>query len=123
MTDKEIRPSAFKGCVTDEPFSNYTLNVGPGKLTTSHCLTRSLSDGAKKFMTSSAVSTLSKSSTFEVFRTQLEAVSDDGHVMLGGEMSSAYSSPGGEYLHHNLLFLTLNTLAKRPSFLLAPRQR
>ncbi|KAH9484984.1 Tyrosinase P [Psilocybe cubensis] len=102
MKDKEIRPSAFKGCVDNGPFADYTLHVGPGKLRTSHCLTRSISDGAKKFMSSSAVSTLSKSSTFEVFRTQLEAVSDDGHVMIGGEMSSPYSSPGDPlfYLHH-----------------------
>ncbi|PPQ83625.1 hypothetical protein CVT25_006310 [Psilocybe cyanescens] len=119
MTAKEIRPSAFQDCIHTGPFANYTLNVGPGKLTTPHCLTRSITDSAKKYLTSSAIASLRKLTAFEVFRTQLESVSDNGHVMIGGEMSSAYSSPGGKHFIQIEFFMTINViLAIDPLFYL-----
>ncbi|PPQ83615.1 hypothetical protein CVT25_006300 [Psilocybe cyanescens] len=109
-TDNRIFPEAFRGCLEDGPFANYTLSVGPGKLATNHCLTRGHNNDAKKYLTSAAEANVTRSPNFEVFRVQLEGepittdhrMHDGGHDAIGGEMSNFYSSPGEPlfYLHH-----------------------
>ncbi|KAF8155716.1 tyrosinase [Crassisporium funariophilum] len=109
-TSKLFDPESFVGCVPDGPFSTYTLRLGPGIMVTEHCLTRGIDNKYKKYITSSAVANTTKSSTYELFRIELEGapvtphhkMHDGGHLAIGGEMSNFYSSPGDPlfYLHH-----------------------
>lgn len=99
-----IFPEAFKGCVMDGPFKDLKLHVGPGFLITDHCLTRGIDETMKKYLTSAAVANITSSPTFETFRIQVEGepitpdhrVHDAGHIVIGGDMSNFYSSPGGK---------------------------
>lgn len=99
-------PNAFIGCVQDGPFSSYILRLGPGKLITDHCLVRGLNDTYKQFFTSSAVANATRLPTFELFRVELEGkprtpiykMHNGGHVSIGGEMTTFYSSPAGRSL-------------------------
>ncbi|KAF8954699.1 hypothetical protein BDZ97DRAFT_1927844 [Flammula alnicola] len=109
-SDNRVIVPAFRGCVRDGPFANYTLRLGPGKLITEHCLTRGINNDARKYLTSSAMANATKLPTFELFRIELEGepitsdhrMHDGGHIAVGGEMSNFYSSPGDPlfYLHH-----------------------
>ncbi|KAH9484983.1 Tyrosinase P [Psilocybe cubensis] len=110
-TDNRIFPEAFRGCVVDGPFANLTLSVGPGKLVTTHCLTRGDNeDAARKYLNAAAEANVTRSANFEVFRVEIEGepvtsdhrMHDGGHDAIGGEMSNFYSSPGEPlfYLHH-----------------------
>lgn len=103
-------PSKFKGCVGDGPFANLTLHMGPGKLNTTHCLTRGIDNTLRVRLNSAAVANTTKQRTFEDFRVQLEGqpvtdsprIHDGGHFSVGGDMSNFYSSPGGKsaLFHH-----------------------
>ena len=99
-----IRPLAFRGCVQDGPFANYTLRLGPGQLISDHCLTRGLNDTASLFLNTTAIDYLMTLPTYDQFHLELEGspafapdhrAHDGGHVAVGGEMSNFYSSPGG----------------------------
>lgn len=103
--DNRLAPSAIHGCVRTGPFANYTLNLGIGQHSTSHCLTRGITDSVKKHLTSSVVASATESADFEAFRMKIEGkagtndykMADGGRMAVGGEMSSDYSGPGGEY--------------------------
>ncbi|KDR79915.1 hypothetical protein GALMADRAFT_1169475 [Galerina marginata CBS 339.88] len=108
--DSRITPEVFRGCVQDGPFANYTLNVGPGKLITQHCLVRGFQDSFSKYLTTAAVTNTTNLLTFDDFRKEVEGhpftddfrMHDGGHVAVGGEMSNFFSSPGDPlfFLHH-----------------------
>ncbi|KAF9553969.1 tyrosinase [Agrocybe pediades] len=112
--DSHIFPDAFRGCVQDGPFAYYTLNLGPGKLATEHCLVRGFNTtAATRYLTPQQVANTTKQETFETFRIELEGgdqtpdrkIHDGGHISVGGDGSNFYSSPGDPifYLHHTNL--------------------
>jgi len=98
------------GCITDGPFANYNLSLGPGTAVTNHCLQRGFNQFAPPFLNSTSVANTMAMSTFETFRIELEGtpitpifkIHDGGHLAIGGEMVDRYSSPGDPlfYLHH-----------------------
>ncbi|KJA25575.1 hypothetical protein HYPSUDRAFT_53099 [Hypholoma sublateritium FD-334 SS-4] len=98
-----IFPEVYHGCVQDGPFANLTLHLGPGEHKTTHCLVRGIGNENSIFLNSTAVANATKSTTFEVFRVQLEGrpatlearMHDGGHVAVGGDMSNIFSAPGG----------------------------
>lgn len=106
----ELFPETFVGCVQDGPFASHKLHIGPGKLSTDHCLVRGLNDTYKGFLTSEAVAQTMEQPTFELFRVQLEgggsnpypAQHGSGHLIVGGDMGNLFSSPGDPlfHLHH-----------------------
>jgi tyrosinase len=102
-----IHPDAFRGCVEDGPFANYTLKLGPGLFVTDHCLTRGFNDTTTRYLNSSTIARTMSLPTFPEFALQLEGspafapdhrAHDGGHVAVGGEMSNFFSSPGGKRL-------------------------
>nr|ATU82297.1 tyrosinase [Macrocybe gigantea] len=97
------------GCVANGPFRNYTLSLGIGQVVNDHCLTRNFRKDVLPFLTMMQVANTTKQPTFEQFRTELEGdpastpkIHDSGHLVIGGDMSDLYSSPGDPlfYLHH-----------------------
>ncbi|KAJ7182777.1 tyrosinase [Mycena crocata] len=108
-----VAPGAGGGCVTDGPFASYNLSVGPGTNVTNHCLQRALNDNIRGFLSSARIADVTRQSTFEAFRIELEGapvtetmrLHDGGHNAVGGEMGDRYSSPGDPlfYLHHAFL--------------------
>ncbi|KAF9038245.1 tyrosinase [Panaeolus papilionaceus] len=108
--ENRIFPEAFHGCVQDGPFANVTLHYGPGKYVTDHCFTRGVNDTMKPYLNSAAVANATAQPNFELFRIEIEGepitptnkAHDGGHIMIGGEMSNFYSSPGDPlfFLHH-----------------------
>ncbi|KAF9478987.1 Di-copper centre-containing protein [Pholiota conissans] len=108
--DQLVFPEDFRGCVQDGPFANYTVTLGPGKLKTTHCLTRGISNENAQYLTSKALANITSQPTFALFRVQLEGrpitptprIHDGGHFAVGGEMSNFYSSPADPlfFLHH-----------------------
>jgi tyrosinase len=109
----------FKGCIRDGPFADLTLRMGPGKLNTTHCLTRGIDNTLQVRLNSAAVANTTKQHTFEDFRVQLEGqpvtdtprMHDGGHFAVGGDMSNFYSSPGGRsaFFHFTLRMKERNT--------------
>lgn len=104
LSANKIVPSTFRGCVRNGPFANYTLNLGPGKLATRHCLTRGITNSGRKYLSSTSVAAITKVATYDTFRAQLEGQAGTSNVKMfeagqdavGGEMGNAYSSPGGK---------------------------
>ncbi|KAF4613661.1 hypothetical protein D9613_007461 [Agrocybe pediades] len=95
--DSRIFPDAFRGCVQDGPFANYTLSLGPGKLVTEHCLVRGFNTtAATRYLTPEQVANTTKQETFETFRIELEGgdqtpdrkIHDGGHISVGGDGSN-----------------------------------
>ena len=111
FASSRIKPTAWKGCVGDGPFKDYTLHFGPGQLVTDHCLTRDIRDDASIYLNSTAMANATRLPTFELFRIELEGepitpdhkMHDGGHYGVGGEMSNFYSSPGGKLPRISLL--------------------
>ncbi len=103
LPEELIFPEVYRGCVQDGPFANLTLHLGPGEHRTTHCLVRGIGNANSVFLNSTAVANATKSTTFEVFRVQLEGrpltlearMHDGGHVAVGGDMSNLFSAPGG----------------------------
>ncbi|KAF8905207.1 tyrosinase [Gymnopilus junonius] len=110
-----IMTTAFVGCVMDGPFSreNFIIHLGPGRLITSHCLVRGVDNKYDKFLNSEAVGRALSQPTFEKFRVELEGTPSiehpnehgSGHLVIGGDLSNLYSSPGDPifFLHHSNL--------------------
>ena len=109
-------PSA-NHCVTDGPFSTYTIPLGPGNVVNDQCLSRNFSDFALPFITSKAVRNATIQPTFEIFRVELEGrphpapikPHSGGHVAVGGVLSDLYASPGGNVLQ--VIFVLRNTMS------------
>lgn len=126
--DSRIFPDAFRGCVQDGPFSNYTLSLGPGKLATQHCFTRGIKESFTRYLSAAEVANATKLPTFELFRIELEGepvthdhkMHDGGHIAIGGEMSNFYSSPGGKPFLVLLLYSSHSDY--RPFVLPPPRK-
>ncbi|KAJ7318949.1 tyrosinase, partial [Mycena albidolilacea] len=105
-----VAPGAGGGCVTDGPFAAYNLSVGPGTNTTDHCLQRAFNDNIRGFLSSEKIAEVTRQTTYEAFRTELEGapvtetmrLHDGGHNAVGGEMADRYSNPIF-YLHHAFL--------------------
>ena len=103
LPEELIFPEVYRGCVQDGPFANLTLHLGPGEHRTTHCLVRGIGNEKSVFLNSTAVANATKSTTFEVFRVQLEGrpltlearMHDGGHFAVGGDMSNLFSAPGG----------------------------
>jgi len=108
--DSRINATAFLGCIQDGPFKDYQLSLGPGKLVTTHCLTRGIDPTDRIYLNSAAVKNTTDCPTYETFRIELEGepitpthkMHDGGHAGVGGDMSNFFSSPGDPifYLHH-----------------------
>ncbi|KAF9558276.1 tyrosinase [Agrocybe pediades] len=108
--DSRINATAFLGCVANGPFKDYKLSLGPGKLITTHCLTRGIDPSDRIYLNSAAVKNTTDLPTYEEFRIELEGepitpthkLHDGGHAAVGGDMSNFFSSPGDPifYLHH-----------------------
>ncbi|EAU89028.1 hypothetical protein CC1G_09997 [Coprinopsis cinerea okayama7 len=103
-----------QGCVDTGPFSNITVNLGPGTAIGPHCLLRGINEGMKSSLTSANVDIVMQQTEFEVFRTVLEnggrgsagmGIHGGGHGVVGGEMMDPFSSPADPlfYLHHGNL--------------------
>jgi tyrosinase len=90
------------GCVTDGPFTLYTISLGPGHALNHTCLTRGFDESMISFITSKEVANTTKQPTFEQFRVELEGNGplvkphNAGHRVVGGVMADTWSSPGGE---------------------------
>ncbi|TFK18975.1 Di-copper centre-containing protein [Coprinopsis marcescibilis] len=99
-----------RGCVEDGPFKKSTLSLGPGKLITNHCIVRNINETYRPFLKSSALIDMKNRPGFESFSFELEGrprtttyrIHDGAHVLVGGDMSNVYSSPGDPlfFLHH-----------------------
>ena len=107
-------PGTGGGCVTNGPFANITLNLGPvfpyGEPNTTgyeykpHCLTRDflqvLSDN---YLTEDNFAALLASPTMADFRALFDATSHiGGHASVGGDLSNVFSSPQDPafFFHH-----------------------
>ncbi|KAF5337772.1 hypothetical protein D9758_016621 [Tetrapyrgos nigripes] len=109
----ELSAQTGGGCVTDGPFANYTLNIGPGTLKRKHCLTRAFNPSTFGGITGQNVKDTLAQYPFETFRIKLEGfphiagfeTHTGGHLGVGGEMGNVYSSPGDAlfYAHHAML--------------------
>ena len=99
----KIVPRAYRGCVKDGPFADYTLKLGPGLLVTEHCIARGVNNSVSIFLNSSTIAYTLSFPTFEQFRVELEGTQvpfvlgphGGGHGAVGGEMTNFFSSPGG----------------------------
>lgn len=104
-----VTPGAGGGCVTDGPFAEFMLSVGPGFNITDRCLTRAINDNMQEFLSPARVADLAPLMTFEEFRIELEGtpitptlrVHDGGHNAVDGDMGDRYSSPGGALVGKN----------------------
>ncbi|TFK23843.1 Di-copper centre-containing protein [Coprinopsis marcescibilis] len=113
VLSSRIIPELYKGCVVDGPFANTVLHVGPGYLSTNHCVARGINEDLRPFVTTAAVNVVLAQPTFETFRNELDGTTvfplppnskphDAGHALIGGHMTNFYTSPGEPlfYLHH-----------------------
>ncbi|KAF5325995.1 hypothetical protein D9611_000744 [Ephemerocybe angulata] len=101
-----------KGCVADGPFAwpKLTLHVGPGRRRMDHCLTRGIDEAHRTLFTREAVEGILGWETYDGFWNALDGrpykkdwrLHDGGHLTVGGDMTSFYSSPNDPlfYLHH-----------------------
>ncbi|KAK8050349.1 hypothetical protein PG994_012079 [Apiospora phragmitis] len=111
-------PSATGGgCVTDGPFADYQVSMGPGNSTaySPHCLARDINPSFVRQMLGRAESAqVLAQPDFWHFTRRIEGATlgnschSAGHGGVGGragEMSNPYSSPGEPifYLHHGVL--------------------
>lgn len=94
------------GCITDGPFKDYRLHIGPGMDNRGHCISRNISNSASSGVSRQEVQRCMNMKNFATFWPCLEQrPHSGGHFGVGGEMSNAYSSPGDPlfYLHHCFL--------------------
>ncbi|RPB11325.1 Di-copper centre-containing protein [Morchella conica CCBAS932] len=105
------------GCITDGPFANITVHIGPADSLdrNDHCLSRDFhSQFPEQYFTPSAMNATMSLPTFDGFRQSLEGLLNDvdhigqhgsGHGGTGGTMVDLFSSPGDPlfYLHHGQL--------------------
>jgi len=89
------------GCVTDGPFTSYTISLGPGHALNNTCLTRGFDESMILYLTSKQVANTTIQPTFERFWMELEGNSpiikphNAGHRAIGGVLADTWSSPGG----------------------------
>ena len=94
-----------KGCVGTGPFTDVVRHVGPGKRFTDHCIVRGF-DGqaaAAPTLSTAYVNILLSENTYDNFWNRMDGIPfkteirthDAGHIALGGEMVSAYTSTNG----------------------------
>ncbi|KAI5804632.1 hypothetical protein DFH27DRAFT_512665 [Peziza echinospora] len=92
------------GCVTDGPFADYVLNIGPtAERSEPHCISRQLNETASPFARPEAVSKCMALDNILDFSNCIELGPHlAGHFGTGGEMDNPISSPGDPvfYLHH-----------------------
>ncbi|KAI5803525.1 hypothetical protein DFH27DRAFT_524926 [Peziza echinospora] len=92
-----------KNCISDGPFKDYTLVMGPGYENTTHCLERSLNNTASLMSEQRNVDACMKHTEFSAAWPCLEDLPHrGGHNSVGGEMANPISSPGDPlfYMHH-----------------------
>lgn len=117
----ELTPRTGGGCITDGPFANVTLNIGPGPITTynPHCLRRDFIPSIfVTKLTESAAAWTEEAVDFFGYDRRVELYPNltlqdvrthgGGHFAIGGmvgEMSDTHSSPGDPifWLHHSKL--------------------
>ncbi|TEB22149.1 Di-copper centre-containing protein [Coprinellus micaceus] len=94
-------PQSYRGCVLDGPFSadKYTVHLGPGTLTTKHCLVRGINETLKHAMTTDVLEEQLRIKTFAELRATIDNPRAFGmhittHSAIGGEMKNVWSSPG-----------------------------
>ncbi|KXJ87286.1 hypothetical protein Micbo1qcDRAFT_185635 [Microdochium bolleyi] len=83
------------GCVTDGPFANTTLHVGPGQRTQDHCLSRKVSDFNSTLGNETYVQQCHEKTTFLDFWQESGFTTHGaGHSGIGGVMEDIDASPG-----------------------------
>ncbi|TFK24173.1 Di-copper centre-containing protein [Coprinopsis marcescibilis] len=103
-----IIPRIYRGCIGDGPFKDTKIHLGPGKLVTTHCIVRGISEGTRRGMTSANVAAvISLAGTYERLRVMVDSFANGmihgaGHATVGGEMLNIYSAGADPlfYLHH-----------------------
>lgn len=108
------------GCVTDGPWANHTVTMGPGNTTalTERCLRRDFSPELfARTLNSSVVSFVMSATNYFDFEHRVEGLAlgipamslhGGGHLAIGGDigdMSNTYTSPGDPifWAHHSML--------------------
>jgi hypothetical protein len=111
-------PQSYRGCVLDGPFSadKYTVHLGPGTLTTKHCLVRGINETLKHAMTTDVLEEQLRIKTFAELRATIDNPRALGmhittHSAIGGEMKNVWSSPGGELIRRIYIFTLLDFFA------------
>ena len=106
-----IMPEFFTGCVQDGPFANYTNHVGPGKRLTDHCIIRQMNtDRPMASLTHAHIQSILNQPTYDEMWNAMDGIPfkedirlhDAGHIALGGEMVSFYTSSNEPafWIHH-----------------------
>lgn len=108
--DESMFPFNFTAtakCITDGPFANYTLRVGPTDVRNEpHCLSRDINDEVSLGSAQAEVDACMNKPTFAEAWPCFELNPHrGGHGGVGGEMRNPISSPGDPlfYLHHTWL--------------------
>ncbi|KAJ4129033.1 hypothetical protein NW768_007562 [Fusarium equiseti] len=91
------------GCVTDGPFANTTLHIGPGQTLTEHCLSRNVNEFNSTLGNETYVEECHQTTNFKDFwETGGMTTHGAGHSGIGGVMEDIDASPGDPlfYIHH-----------------------
>ncbi|EUC28442.1 hypothetical protein COCCADRAFT_109170, partial [Bipolaris zeicola 26-R-13] len=83
------------GCVTDGPFANTTLHIGPGQTLTEHCLSRSVEETNSTLANETYVEHCHNLNTYLDFWEETGLTTHGaGHSGIGGVMQDIDASPG-----------------------------
>ncbi|RPB07750.1 Di-copper centre-containing protein [Morchella conica CCBAS932] len=100
------------GCITNGPFANLTLHMGPGGRVerNDHCITRDFHPYVQDWFSEQEVNSTLNEKGFESLWRRIEGIFEvrqlglhgAGHLGVGGTLADVYSSPGDPlfYLHH-----------------------
>ncbi|KAL6922686.1 hypothetical protein FSST1_006712 [Fusarium sambucinum] len=94
------------GCVTDGPFSNTILHIGPGQTLSDHCLSRSVNEMNSTLGNETYIQQCNDKSTYvDFWETTGMTTHGAGHSGIGGVMEDIDASPGDPlfYMHHGFV--------------------
>jgi tyrosinase len=75
------------GCLTDGPFANYSLTIGPGHNNTQHCLSRDIDDVSSQAASTFFLEFCGNATTYEEAWDRIEFYPHSaGHSGVGGEV-------------------------------------
>ncbi|KAF5643351.1 monophenol monooxygenase [Fusarium tjaetaba] len=93
-------------CVTDGPFANTTLHIGPGQTLTDHCLSRKVNEINSTLGNETYVQECHDKSTYlDFWEATGFKTHGAGHSGVGGVMEDIDASPGDPlfYIHHGFI--------------------
>ncbi|KAL7269177.1 hypothetical protein RUND412_008168 [Rhizina undulata] len=93
------------GCVTDGPFANMTLHIGPGTNDTDHCLKRQFSETASLWSSQVYIDACMANTTYaDAWQCMNDKIHQGTHGGVGGQMADVATSPDPVFfLHHTFL--------------------